>query len=261
MLVNHTKKYIFIHVPKCGGTTVQETLLKHSIFAHEEFTMYEFHSSLVSSDAQRYIDEGYTVITFVRDPYTRFVSAYQQIMYMTHVYPNVYSLVNELKKNYLIPLAPTYFFTGATKHIHVFRLENFREGMIQVLDMFKYPRVWWNRNVTETKGGKIAPKVFYEKHPDLLKFVTEFYFKDFVEFKYKMRLAVTPFTHTVPYFDSKIKYDWKDVRDKPNDIYYWAMKCTFDQEQEPKDSEPVIFEGASEPDPPLTEPEARGSRD
>ena len=156
MLVNHTKKYIFVHVPKCGGTTIQETLLKHSIFANEDFTMYEFHSSLLCPDAQRYIDEGYAVIAFVRDPYTRFVSAYQQIMYMTHVYPDVYALVNELKnQKYLIPLAPTYFFTGATKRIHVFRLENFREDMIQVLDMCGYPRVWWNRNVTEKKGGKM----------------------------------------------------------------------------------------------------------
>jgi Sulfotransferase family len=238
MFVNHTKEYIFVHVPKCGGTTVQETLLKHSIFANEEFTMYEFHSSLLCDAAQEYIRKGYTVIAFVRDPYTRFVSAYQQIMYMTHVYPDVYALVNELRqRNYLIPLAPTYFFTGAEKNLKVYTMENFRENMIKVLDMFGYPRIWWNRNMTENKGGKISPNEFYTRHPDLRTFVTEFYFRDFVLFKYPMKLAVTPFSHHVPQFPSIVKYDWKDVRDKPDDEYFWAMKCTFDQEQEdPKDS-------------------------
>ena len=250
MLVNHTKKYIFIHVPKCGGTTVQETLLKHSIFANEEFTMYEFHTSLLCDAAHQYIDQGYTPIIFVRDPYTRFVSAYQQIMYMTKVYPDVFALVNELKKkNYLLPLAPIHFFTGPAKGLKIFKMEDFRNGIIQVLDMFGYPRVWWNRNQTEHKGGRIDPEKFYEE-TGLRDFVTEFYFKDFVDFKYRMKVAVTPFPHQVPYFESKFKYDWKDVRDKPNDIYFWAMKSVYDQEQDPIDSTPVIFPGASGPDPP-----------
>lgn len=245
MFVNHTKKYIFVHVPKCGGTTVQETLLKHSIFANEEFTMYEFHSSLLCDAAQQYIDQGYTVIVFVRDPYTRFVSAYQQVMYMTKVYPDIYALVNELKKKmYLIPFTPVYFYTGSTKNMKIFKMEDFRNSIIQVLDMFGYPRVWWNRNQTDRKGGKIDSEKFYEE-TGLRKFVTEFYFKDFVDLRYRMKIVVTPFQHHIPSFESVIKYDWKDVRDKPNDIYYWAMKSVYDQEQDPKESELVIFNGAS----------------
>jgi len=245
MLVNHTKKYIFVHVPKCGGTTVQETLLKHSIFANEDFTMYEFHTSMLCDDAQEYIRQGYTPITFVRDPYTRFVSAYQQIMYMTKVYPDVFALVNELKKkNYLMPMAPMHFFTGPIKDLKVFKMENFRNEIIKVLDMFGYPRVWWNRNQTEGKGGKIDPDAFYEE-TGLREFVTEFYYKDFIDFRYRMKIAVTPFQHNIPLFESVVKYDWKDVRDKPDDIYYWAMKSVHDQEQEPRDSEIVIFKGAS----------------
>jgi hypothetical protein len=250
MLVNHTKKYIFVHVPKCGGTTVQETLLKHSIFENEEFTMYEFHSSLLCDAAKSYIEQGYTPITFVRDPYTRFVSAYQQIMYMTKVYPDVFALVKELKKkNYLLPLAPVHFFTGPIKGLKVFKMEDFRNEIIKVLDMFGYPRVWWNRNQTDGKGGKIDPDAFYEE-TGLREFVTEFYFKDFVDFRYRMKLAVTPFQHQVPWFESTVKYDWKDVRDKPDDIYYWAMKSVHDQGQDPVDSEIVVFKGASEAAPP-----------
>jgi hypothetical protein len=250
MFVNHTKKYIFVHVPKCGGTTVQETLLKHSIFANEDFTMYEFHSSLLCEAAQQYIDQGYKAIIFVRDPYTRFVSAYQQIIYMTNVYPDVFALVSELKKkNYLLPLAPMYFFTGSAKGHTVFKMEDFRNNMIKVLDMFGYPRVWWNRNQTDNKGGRVDPNAFYEE-TGLRNFVTEFYFKDFVDFRYPMKVAVTPFPHVVPYFETKFKYDWKDVRDKPNDIYFWAMKSVYDQEQDPPDSRIIIFQGASGPDPP-----------
>ena len=246
MLVNHTKKYIFVHVPKCGGTTVQETLLKHSIFANEEFTMYEFHTSLLCDAAREYIAQGYTPIVFVRDPYTRFVSAYQQIMYMTRVYPNVHALVHELKrKNYLMPLAPMHFFTGPIKGLKIFKLEDFRNGIIQVLDMFGYPRVWWNRNQTETKGGRIDPEKFYAE-TGLRDFVTEFYFKDFVDFRYRMKSAVTPFPHTIPYFETKLKYDWKDVKSKPDDEYFRAMRAICYQEQDPPDSPVVKFESATD---------------
>ena len=65
-----------------------------------------------------------------------------------------------------------------------------------------------------------------------------------------MKASVTPFPHVLPNIESKLKYDWKDVRDKPNDIYYWAMKSVYDQEQEPKDSKLVVFEGASGEEPP-----------
>jgi hypothetical protein len=248
MLVNHTKKYIFIHVPKCGGTTVQETLLKHSIFANEEFTMYEFHTSVLCDVAQDYIRQGYTVIAFVRDPYTRFISAWHQIKYMTNAYPDVFAVVEELKKRkYLLPLAPTHFFTSSTK---IFKMEDFRKGMIEVLDMFGYPRVWWNRNQGKNKGCRVIdPDTFYEE-TGLRKFVTEFYYKDFVDFRYRMKLPVTPFRHQISSFESIVKYDWKDVRDNLNDIYYWAMKSVYDQEQEPTDSEVVIFKGASEAAPP-----------
>lgn len=231
MFVNHTKRYIFIHIPKCGGTTVQESLLKHSIRANEEFTMYEFHSSLLCDMAQVYIQQGYTVIVFVRDPYTRFVSAYQQIMFMTHVYPDVFTLVKELEKqNYLIPLAPAHFFTGQQMNtLKIFKMENFQENMISILDMFNYPRIWWNRNRTENKGGRIDNETFY-KDTNLRQFVTEFYYKDFVYFKYPMKIAVRPFTHCIPYFESKLKYDWKDVREHQDDIYYNALKAEYDEE-------------------------------
>ena len=249
MLVNHTKKYIFIHVPKCGGTTVQETLLKHSIFAGEEFTMYEFHTSLNSPDAQMYLAQGYKAFTFVRDPYARFASAWNQVQFMTEVYKSPDDIINELKKcNYLLLLAPAYFFTGSAK---VYKLEQFRSGIIEILDTLRYPRVWWNRNERRIMENKsVDVKAFYQSRPDLLNFVTEFYYKDFVQFKYLMKASVTPFPHVRPNIESKLKYDWKDVRDKPYDIYYWAMKSVYDQEQEPKDSKLVVFEGASGEEPP-----------
>ena len=257
MLVNHTKRYIFIHVPKCGGTTVQETLLKHSIFAGEEFTMYEFHTSLLCDVAQGYIDDGYKAFTFVRDPYTRFASAWAQVQFMTDVYKGPDDIVDQLKlKNYLLILAPSFFFTGPMKNIKVYKLEQFRSGILEVLETYGYPKVWWNRNERHVmeENKKVDTKTFYETRPDFLNFVTEFYFKDFVELKYPMKFFTNPFVHELPYFESKLKYDWKDVRDHPEDIYYWAMKSVHDQEQEPVGSELVVFQGASGPEPPGVTP-------
>ena len=253
MIVNHTKRYIFIHVPKCGGTTVQETLLKHSIFAGEEFTMYEFHTSLLCDVAQMYLEQGYKAFTFVRDPYARFASAWAQVQFMTDVYKGPDDIVNELKrKNYLLILSPSFFFTGSMKHVKVYKLEEFKKGILDILDTYGYPRVWWNRNERHVmeKGKKVNPKKFYEDRPDFVNFVTEFYFRDFVELRYPMKMSVTPFPHELPDFESKFNYDWKDVRDHSEDIYYWAMKSVHDQEQDPPGSELVVFPGASGPDPP-----------
>lgn len=234
MFVNHTKKYFFIHIPKCGGTTVQETLLKHSIFSKEDFTMYEFHTSGLTDVTRTYISQGYTPIIFVRNPYTRFVSAIDQIMFMTQYYKDVDQLVSELKKrNYLLPLAPMYFFTDTKT---VYKIENFKTDLNKVLSKFGYPKVWWNRNQREYKTD---PEVFYKKRPDVLQFVTEFYFKDFVDFSYPMRIAVKPFIHILPFFEAQVKYTSQDVRDKQDDIYFWAMKSVHDQE-----GEPLHFEGA-----------------
>lgn len=250
MLVNHTKRYIFIHVPKCGGTTVQETLLKHSIFAGEEFTMYEFHTSLLCDVAQGYIDQGYKAFTFVRDPYTRFASAWHQVQFMTDVYKGPDDIVDQLRmRNYLLILAPSFFFTGPMKNIKVYKLEQFRSGIQEVLETYGYPRVWWNRNERHVMEENVKKVNLYEDRPDFLNFVTEFYFRDFVELKYPMKMAVTPFPHELPYFESKLKYDWKDVRDHPEDIYYWAMKSVHDQE-----GDPIVFEGASGPEPPTVTP-------
>lgn len=215
--------------------------------------MYEFHTSLMCDVAQMYLEQGYKAFTFVRDPYTRFASAWSQVQFMTDVYKGPDDIVNELKnKNYLLILSPSFFFTGPLKDIKVYKLEQFRSGILEILDTYGYPRVWWNRNERHVmeKDKKVDPKKFYEERPDFLNFVTEFYFKDFVDLKYPMKMAVTPFTHNLPDFESKFKYDWKDVCDNPNDIYYWAMKSVYDQAQDPPGGELMVFPGASGPDPP-----------
>lgn len=212
--------------------------------------MYEFHTSLLCDVAQGYIDQGYKAFTFVRDPYTRFASAWHQVQFMTDVYKGPDDIVDQLRmRNYLLILAPSFFFTGPMKNIKVYKLEQFRSGIQEVLETYGYPRVWWNRNERHVMEENVKKVNLYEDRPDFLNFVTEFYFRDFVELKYPMKMAVTPFPHELPYFESKLKYDWKDVRDHPEDIYYWAMKSVHDQE-----GDPIVFEGASGPEPPTVTP-------
>ena len=66
-MISHKHKYIFIHIPKCGGNSLKIAI---GIEGHD-------HSKI---SAEKYRDHmKYTKFTFVRNPWDRFVSAYVYI--------------------------------------------------------------------------------------------------------------------------------------------------------------------------------------
>ena len=90
-MINHDKRYIYIHIPKTGGSSVEEQLLledgvvvdrplrfmpkdirdKYTIGSFggsQHFPMYKFDES---------VQKEYFCFTFVRNPYSRVVSEYK----------------------------------------------------------------------------------------------------------------------------------------------------------------------------------------
>ena len=93
-MISHKHKFIFIHIPKCGGTSVEQTLLKNEDIpeerilkwnlTEEEQQEYRLYYKYGNIDVQhRKIDQyktenekNYFTFTFVRNPWERFLSEY-----------------------------------------------------------------------------------------------------------------------------------------------------------------------------------------
>lgn len=100
MIISHRKKFIWIHLPKCAGTSIRELLQSNPLFQPDILPMWHSkrpinweeeypkvdtnlwtHSS--ASDIKKYLDErghrwdDYFKFVFIRNPWERAVSAYE----------------------------------------------------------------------------------------------------------------------------------------------------------------------------------------
>ena len=93
-MISHKHKFIFIHIPKCGGTSVEHAmLLAHGLpeeriskwnLTEQEKTAYRLYYKYGGIDVQhKKIDQynseyekSYFTFTFVRNPWERFLSEY-----------------------------------------------------------------------------------------------------------------------------------------------------------------------------------------
>lgn len=74
--VNLKDKLVFIHVPKCGGTSISSSLLRPGIADDEQHTAehlnYGRYNSILSSTGESI--DSFFVFSFVRNPYSRIYS-------------------------------------------------------------------------------------------------------------------------------------------------------------------------------------------
>lgn len=119
MIISHRKKFIWIHIPKCAGTSIRELLQTNPIFQTDIHPMWHTkkdinwkeeypkvdtnlwtHSS--ASDIKKYLDErgyrwdDYFKFVFIRNPWEREVSAYEyhrQVM-SKKKYPTYFNIKN-----------------------------------------------------------------------------------------------------------------------------------------------------------------------
>jgi len=73
-MISHSHKLLFIHIPKCGGTSVEHLFLGDDMDnidpGQKHYTLQQYHDEYGSM-----IDD-YTQFTIVRNPYDRFISHY-----------------------------------------------------------------------------------------------------------------------------------------------------------------------------------------
>lgn len=135
VLINKEKKFIFIHIPKCGGTTIKNTLsdyqdlsikncsinLQQMIFNTNNCLHY-YHMNIEELIQNKIITEKelkeYFIFTFVRNPYEKYIS------YMNYF------------KNILIKLFSIVFFIGILlTYYFLFQKKNKRNKNIKIIIM------------------------------------------------------------------------------------------------------------------------------
>jgi len=68
-MVNKTKKFVFIHVPKCGGSSIQECSYFKGWSGNSHLTLEDYHRSILHPYSYKYY-------SIVRNPWSRILSVY-----------------------------------------------------------------------------------------------------------------------------------------------------------------------------------------
>jgi hypothetical protein len=229
MLISDRKKFIFIHIPKTGGMTVRDRLMKYE--DRKNFYFGFSHSTalgkkvdkahlpyldFLSYEDSKYLNE-YFVFCFVRNPYDRFYSAFIQHKHMRKLPDSVEfnSYVLEKLDNirirydfYFSHFCPQPFFTHYKKKCipdFIGRCENFENDFIrleQILDVKIEKKKSVNRRDKEDGEYKY---IKYFK-PETINLVNNLYKDDFMLFNYRMITLPEEVSSTATSSSPKVVY-------------------------------------------------------
>jgi hypothetical protein len=176
LLVNKTQGWGFIHIPKTGGTSITE-ILQHQI-GTEKITGHDSIRRFENS-------EKLFIFTFVRNPYTRILSAYFHGMRKGEYNCSFEEFLKKSNGKGLHML-PQTFYTGSGSNnkqtlSYIGKYENFEKDLkfiFKKLDI-KYTKIpHLNYNPIYDKQPNLKQESYY-KH-----FYTEEWMKDWVRERY-----------------------------------------------------------------------------
>ena len=176
LLINHTFKWAYIHIPKTGGTTITEILLR--VPDTEHIMSHGTLNELKNMD-------DYFIFTFVRNPYTRLASWYDHIKRDTKTQP-FSNFIKSIQDLDYLHFPQTYFIKHGetpTKQVSfIGKYETFNTDLEFVLNKI-------NVNVNEIPHLNKNP--MWDVHPNLNSeklykfYYTENWMSEWVKEKYK----------------------------------------------------------------------------
>ena len=210
MIVSHAKQFIFLHIPKCAGTSFRDALKRyhddadnfwyrryHPYFGCEidlaHMRLWELHALY-----PRIFDAmaNYETLALVRNPYERFMSALAQ--HLTAFHPNLdyYSADKELLRGYAerfieqelrvervlgnarfvhFSFQTWYIYLGERRLVHhVLPIPNNNQGWAQVFDKLHVLPAPVGRS--NPRGGPLSHLLRVE---GILQWIENFYKSDF----------------------------------------------------------------------------------
>ncbi len=155
-MISHKLKSIFIHIPKCGGTSIERVLQNQSFVFQRHYHIS--HRELNKNH------NNYFKFTFVRNPYDKIVSEYKWFTNTEHNYPGKHvkdfyngvdfktfvkiftewpkskSKHNRNKGDYYHGLSYTHLLQPINQINFIGRFENFQEDFDIVCDKIGIPQ-------------------------------------------------------------------------------------------------------------------------
>jgi hypothetical protein len=202
----HNKK-AFIHIPKTGGTSIS------SLFNNQEFFIQKYidiivdreHLSLLHASASlvKKHEECLNMVTFVRNPYHRFISAYCMGRFLRihnfeitiegiQSFCNEFQQSQELQKSLLFK--PMVFYThDENSKCMIDNILYFEDFQNEISKFCKFMDIYIERDIPHINKIPIMNKnnleydAWYQSCPMLYDFVNEVYAEDFKAFNYTMQ--------------------------------------------------------------------------
>lgn len=195
--INHDKKFIFIHVPKTGGSSIQESFIDWNIDG-ENFEMMIAPAISNWKGWDQYQYANYRVFSFCRDPYDRFYSAYNYHLKRDHLtgeteFDKFVDFVLELNCGYNPNIM---WHTCRTQKLLThrgdenmvtdqFRFESFDDGYRKICDYLEMP--YKPARKDNVGGGMRSYRGKFNSRQALM--VEKHFMEDFVTFGYDSSLS------------------------------------------------------------------------
>jgi len=187
LLLNHSEKWAFIHVPKTGGTSINKVLL-----TKDSVKIYTSHDSIRAVP-----DDEYFIFTIVRNPFTRLMSAWQHGVRKNIYSSNFREFTETINQNDTWIIPQSYYINEGktnTKEVSfIGRYENLLEDTAVLFKKLNYkeklPHL--NNNPIHDNHPNLNQEKYYKYYYSeewMKEWVRERYENDFKIFNYGMDL-------------------------------------------------------------------------
>lgn len=188
LLYNTHNKWAFIHIPKTGGTSINKVLL-----TQENTTFYTAHDSIRAIP-----DENLYIFTFVRNPYTKFFSAWSAGVRKGKYVNDLDEFIKTIDLNDTWFLPQTYYINeGATNNKKVDFIGRYENIKKDTNFLFKKLGIYHtlphlNRNPIYDKHPLLNQEQYYismcKINRNVKDFIKEVYKNDFKQFNYDLEI-------------------------------------------------------------------------
>lgn len=185
-------KFFFVHIPKCGGSTIENFfgIAKRECLYHAHdrlingiyYAPQHFTPEIITNDpigAKPF--ERYFKFTFMRHPYTRVISEYYwqhqnrlKEVNKKHFEKWLRSFYKKIDKDHKLPQYDYVYLNGKKAVDFIGKVENFQEDFDEILDIINY------KGTREIKVyGKTRKKKINFLNKPTRRFIQGLYPKDF----------------------------------------------------------------------------------